>query len=271
MGELRCPGEQTGAEPGEEKEHGLARREASDEAVLHEQCDGERDADQVVVMQVGAGERGEDEEGNGGLGARGSGDGGHRNRGLDEEGGVDAEWAGKGKNINQPASEFRRFAGEEDVAHGRAGDVDKAGPGGGAKGEECGDGQCDGGEGGIGKGDGGAAEQEKRQHKAELGFDGGETDQDSGKTRPAGEEQKATADEGGEEGGVLMFQEVFQAGRAGSDGGDQPPALAGEPEQTGQEDKGAGIERQHRVPRGEPVEPGGEEQVVGRVAPEMIG
>ena len=57
MGELRGPGKQAGAKPGEEEEDGLAGGKAGDEAVLHEQGDGERDADEVVVMQVGARER----------------------------------------------------------------------------------------------------------------------------------------------------------------------------------------------------------------------
>ena len=56
MGELRGPGEQAGAEPGEEEEDRLAGCKAGDEAVLHEQGDGERGADEVVVVQIGAGQ-----------------------------------------------------------------------------------------------------------------------------------------------------------------------------------------------------------------------
>ena len=85
------------------------------------------------------------------------------------------------------------------------------------------------------------------------------------------QEQEAAADEGCQEGGVLVFQEIFQAGWAGEDGGDQPATLAGETEHAGEKDEGTRIEGQDGVPGGEPVEPGGEEQIGRRVAPEMKG
>jgi len=62
MSELRGPGEQAGAEPGEEKQHGLAGGKAGGETVLQEQGDRERDAEQVVIVQIRGCEGGEDEE-----------------------------------------------------------------------------------------------------------------------------------------------------------------------------------------------------------------
>jgi hypothetical protein len=66
VGELRRPGQQAGAEPGEEVEQGLAGEETGDEPVLQQQSGGEGDAEQVVIMQVGGGEGREDEQRRGG-------------------------------------------------------------------------------------------------------------------------------------------------------------------------------------------------------------
>jgi hypothetical protein len=62
MGKLREPGQQARAEPGEEKEHGFAGGEAGGETVPQQQSDGEGDAEQVVIVQIRTGERGEDED-----------------------------------------------------------------------------------------------------------------------------------------------------------------------------------------------------------------
>ena len=68
-------------------------------------------------MQIGAGEGGENKECDGGFGARGGGDGGQGDDGLEDEGGMHAKRTGQGEDVDQPAREFRRFAGEQDVAH----------------------------------------------------------------------------------------------------------------------------------------------------------
>jgi hypothetical protein len=182
-----------------------------------------------------------------------------------------AKRAGQGENADEAAGEVGRLAGEQDVAHDRGGEVEKAGPDGGAENVQRGVGKQQGGEGGVGEGDGGAAQQEQRQDEAELGFDGGQADEQAAQTRAAAQEQQAAADQGGEQSGVLVFQEVFETGRAGGDGGDQPKTLAGEAEHGGEQQQAAKIESQNRVPGGEPAEAGGEQQVVRRVAPQVIG
>jgi len=109
-------------------------------------------------VQIGAGEGGEDKDCCGGFLGHGEGDGSQGDNALDEQGGMDAEWASGGKNAHEATGEVRGLAGEKDVGHCRAGKMDKAGPGGGAEGEERGGGKEYGGKGGIGRGDGGAAE-----------------------------------------------------------------------------------------------------------------
>ena len=271
MGELRGPGKQAGAEPGEEEEDGLAGRKAGDEAVLHEQGDGERDADEVVVMQIGAREGGENKERHGGFGAQGGGDSAQGDEGLEDEGGIHAERAGQSEDVDEAAGEFGRFAGEQNIAHDRAGDVEEAGPGFRAESEKRGSGERYGGKCGIGGGNRRAAEQEKRQHEAELGFHGGKADEHAAEAWTARQEQQAAADERCQEGGVLVLQEILQAGRAREDGGDQPETLAREAEDTGKQDEGKRIEGQDGLPGGEPAEPGCQEQIGRRIAPEMKG
>ena len=154
MGVLRRPGQQAGAEPGEEEEHGLEGGEAGAQAVFHDEGDGQGGGEEVVVVQVRAGEGGEDEQRGDGAGLRGGGDGGEGDGRLDEQSGMQAERAGQGEYADEAGGEFMRLAGEQHVAHGRAGEVDEAGPGGGAEGGDRGIGEQHGSHGGVGKGGG---------------------------------------------------------------------------------------------------------------------
>ena len=65
MGKLRRPGQQAGTKPGEEVEHRLKRSKTDGQALLDQQSDRQRDAEQVVIMQIGTGERGQQQHGNG--------------------------------------------------------------------------------------------------------------------------------------------------------------------------------------------------------------
>ncbi len=50
MGQLRRPGQQAGREPGEEAEHRLERGKTSNQPLLDQQRDRQRDAEQIVSM-----------------------------------------------------------------------------------------------------------------------------------------------------------------------------------------------------------------------------
>ena len=67
MGKLRRPRQQTGSEPGEEAEHHLERGKTGDQTLLDQQSDRQRDAEQVVIMQIGTAKCGEQQHGNGGA------------------------------------------------------------------------------------------------------------------------------------------------------------------------------------------------------------
>jgi hypothetical protein len=104
-----------------------------------------------------------------------------------------------------------------------------------------------------------------------LGLDTAEADENAAKPRPAWEQQDPAADEGGDKGGVLVLQHILQAGRAGRHPRDEPPGLPGKTQDEDECEERAGIERENRVPGGEPAESRGKQQVIGRVAPEVIG
>ncbi len=130
MGELRRPGQRAGAEPGEEEEDGLAGQEASFQAVANQQGYRQGNAEQVVVMQIRAGEGGENQY-FGGVRPPpcpkncAEGDGG-----LDGQGGMNAKKPDSGEDADEAAGKLRGLAGEEHVAHGGAGDSPECGPGG---------------------------------------------------------------------------------------------------------------------------------------------
>ena len=86
-------------------------------------------------------------------------DGDEGDGGLDEQRRMGAKRAEGCENADEAAREFGRLAGEEDIRHGRAGEMPEAGPGGGAEGVKRGGGETDGGQGGVSRGDGGVAEQ----------------------------------------------------------------------------------------------------------------
>jgi hypothetical protein len=65
MGKLRRPRQQAGAKPSEEVEHRLERSKTGGQALLDQQSDRQRDAEQVVIMQIWAGERSQQQYGNG--------------------------------------------------------------------------------------------------------------------------------------------------------------------------------------------------------------
>ena len=69
----------------------------------------------------------------------------------------------------------------------------------------------------------------------------------------------------------MVFQHAFQARGGEQDGGGEPPGFVGEAEYQGQEEERGSIERQDGVPGGKPVKRGGEQQVGGWVAPQMVG
>ena len=62
MGELRHPGQQAGAEPDEEKQHRLKRGEAIDEPLLRQQRHRKGSTQQIVIMQIVAGECTKDDD-----------------------------------------------------------------------------------------------------------------------------------------------------------------------------------------------------------------
>lgn len=221
-------------------------------------------------MQIGARQGREDKDRCGGFLGNGEGDGNQGDNALDEQGGMDAERASGGENAHKATGEVRRPAGEKDVGHCRAGKVDKAGPRGGAEGEERGGGKEYGGKGGIGRGDGGAAYQKQGKDEAELRFDGRQANEHAPKPGATGQEQDSTADERRDERGVLVFEHILQAGGTGCDRRDEPPGLAGKTKDERQEQQRHGIESEDGVPGGEPVERRGQEQIVGRVAPKMV-
>ncbi len=85
----------------------------------------------------------------------------------------------------------------------------------------------------------------------------------------AGDEQNGAGEQRRQKGAVLAFQKILERNRAGGDGQNQQAGEFCRAEDEDQKGQGEHVEGQHGVPGGKPAEGGGEEQVVGRIAPHM--